>query len=504
MEGEYRGSVEANVSLVEGFIKKIKDEAIIKTFFDERGNPRTVLAKSQPELEDFTGIFNRDDLLQGNLQSFVQGDYTYVAIPLHDFTGRVFAVIFERKNITHIVENERKQKKLMSFSTLAMAIVGGMITLLLGIVSEQRWKLKILDQETKYWKLQQAVLEVTQEYLKGKHAEEMYQFLLEKAIETIPHAQGGSVLVKRDGQYRYVAAVGYDLAELANFSFDDQEVEECVKQRVTLRRRGNFPHFHVSCIDTEKAKKSQETKRSPEIQCSIVLAVEAKGEIVALFNIDNFENEKAFNVEALKTAELFASYVGMLFVRVQLEWEIEKQRKEMEYLSHHDPLTGLPNRRMFQEYGEKILALAERQKKEVMVAFLDLTKFKDVNDTFGHALGDELLKTVGTRLAKTIRHNDIAARFGGDEFVLLIYDCNHSCAHTFLQRVLTTIEKPIAITSQENVKISANIGVAFYPQDGTNLDALVRAADSAMYVAKKQGVPLIFFQHTDHRVDPNR
>lgn len=147
-------------------------------------------------------------------------------------------------------------------------------------------------------------------------------------------------------------------------------------------------------MDAEKAEILRKFGRLDGVQCGITLAVDVEGEVVALFHIDNFKDERTFDADTLELARFFAYYFGILFLRSKLEWTIEEQRKMMEYLARHDPLTNLVDQRLFQEHGEKVLALARRQKEEVIVVFLDLIKFKQINDTFG----DEVLKVVGSRL----------------------------------------------------------------------------------------------------------
>ncbi|MEN3007876.1 diguanylate cyclase [Pseudothermotoga sp.] len=365
---------------------------------------------------------------------------------------------------------------------------------MVGTMNSQFEKLQMsYSKESNLRKAQQALLNITERYLQGTKIEQMYQFLLEKAIEAIPKAQGGSVLLRKDDRYIFVATVGYDLKELSKVSFPAIDVTSWVGGKASIRKKNDVISYERH-LDEESIDTLRKVGRLDEVKCSLNFIVEVEGKTVILFNIDNFEDEDAFDQEALELARLFASYLGILFTKAELEEKIEEQQRMMEYLSSHDPLTGLANRRAFEEFGEKILSLARRQNKKVAVMFLDLSKFKQVNDVFGHNFGDEVLKVIGSRLERNVRQVDLLARFGGDEFVLLVYDCDEECTKNLAERLIKLIEEPIDLGDGRQIKISANMGVAFYPKDGEELDQLVRAADIAMYHAKRNNALLAFFK----------
>ncbi|ACM22894.1 MULTISPECIES: GGDEF domain-containing protein [Thermotoga] len=165
--------------------------------------------------------------------------------------------------------------------------------------------------------------------------------------------------------------------------------------------------------------------------------------------------------------------------------------KELEYMAYHDPLTGLPNRRYFFELGGKYLDIAKREDKKVFILFLDLSGFKKINDTYGHPFGDEVLKTVSKRILDRIRKSDVISRFGGDEFTLLLYDMKEDYLDSFLKRLFSAFKMPVKIGNTE-ISVSANVGVARFPEDGTNLEELLKMADSRMYEAKKMKIPYVF------------
>ncbi len=165
-----------------------------------------------------------------------------------------------------------------------------------------------------------------------------------------------------------------------------------------------------------------------------------------------------------------------------------KQAEEMIYhQAYHDLLTGLPNRLLFKDHLVLAMAQAKRNRRKLAVMFLDLDRFKIINDTMGHVVGDQLLQSVAMRLAKCVREGDTLARQGGDEFTLLLpqIDELHDAANA-AAKLLETLNRPFRVGGQDHY-FSASIGIAIYPDDGDNVDSLVKNADIAMYHVKELG-----------------
>jgi diguanylate cyclase (GGDEF)-like protein/PAS domain S-box-containing protein len=156
-------------------------------------------------------------------------------------------------------------------------------------------------------------------------------------------------------------------------------------------------------------------------------------------------------------------------------------------LAHRDPLTGLPNRRLFEDRLEIALAQAHRYRHRVALIFIDLDRFKQVNDGFGHAAGDELLKGVAERLAVSVREGDTVARLAGDEFTLLLPGIHYAEDLAAISRKLVeSLRKPFRVQGRE-VRVTASGGISLYPEDGEDGEALLHSADTAMYRAKERG-----------------
>ncbi|MGX4640041.1 EAL domain-containing protein [Massilia sp. SYSU DXS3249] len=178
-----------------------------------------------------------------------------------------------------------------------------------------------------------------------------------------------------------------------------------------------------------------------------------------------------------------AHYVGVFSDITRLK---ESQDK-LDYLAHHDPLTGLPNRLLFQDRLLHAIGRATRESQQLAVMFIDLDRFKNVNDTLGHHVGDELLKQVAAALGKRLREGDTLARLGGDEFIVLLE--NVTGAHGARQvadKMMGMFEQPFEVAGHE-LFVTGSIGISLFPEDGLDANLLVRNADVAMYQAKSRG-----------------
>ena len=171
----------------------------------------------------------------------------------------------------------------------------------------------------------------------------------------------------------------------------------------------------------------------------------------------------------------------------ELFGQLEAQKAELEKIALHDTLTGLPNRTLFGELARAAVATAERDGGKLALLFVDLDRFKAVNDTHGHAAGDAVLVTLAQRLRDALRASDVVCRHSGDEFIVLLHDANQwdEVAAT-ADRLLAAMEQPALVHGRE-LGVSASIGVALYPDDASDHETLVRYADTAMYAAKNLG-----------------
>jgi diguanylate cyclase (GGDEF)-like protein len=195
---------------------------------------------------------------------------------------------------------------------------------------------------------------------------------------------------------------------------------------------------------------------------------------------------KDFVSKPFDLAEVLMRVHNMLEVRL-LHKAACNYGKMLEELALNDPLTGLANRRLLADRMTMSLVHAHRNKSAMAVVYLDLDGFKQINDTLGHGVGDELLKMVAGRLLATVRQEDTVARLGGDEFILALWHVSGSdYAATVAARAIEAVAQPYEIEGN-SVRITVSAGVSIYPDHGEDADSLMKSADLALYEAKTAG-----------------
>jgi diguanylate cyclase (GGDEF)-like protein len=177
------------------------------------------------------------------------------------------------------------------------------------------------------------------------------------------------------------------------------------------------------------------------------------------------------------------------FVSAQIATAIKRRQLNDELVrsARYDELTGLPNRRLFHDRMKSALARCRRRQSRAAVLFVDIDKFKQVNDSLGHAVGDLLLQKVALRLKHCVREDDTVARLGGDEFVVLLEDVDMQDALVVADKIRSAVGRPVNVDSLV-LKTRASIGVALYPEHGVESEQLLKHADKAMYLDKKAKV----------------
>ena len=199
------------------------------------------------------------------------------------------------------------------------------------------------------------------------------------------------------------------------------------------------------------------------------------------------KEKAALDDQVLQLKQANARLVITTIEAHKLAEEVQTGKVQLDHLAHHDVLTDLPNRILLNDRVVQAIALARRQSKQLALMFLDLDHFKHINDSLGHAIGDQLLRSVAKRLGASVRSSDTVCRQGGDEFVILLADVEHAkdavlCA----QKILAALTAPHLI-DQLDLYVTVSIGISMYPDDGQDADTLIKNADTAMYHAKAGG-----------------
>jgi diguanylate cyclase (GGDEF)-like protein/PAS domain S-box-containing protein len=326
---------------------------------------------------------------------------------------------------------------------------------------------------------------LTNELLSARLDERFQQHALERAIALVPDAQGGSMLLydPSDDRFVYAAAVGYDLDALRSVRLSATELARSVPPQVERIVVGAGAHG----VDASRLHVLRDAGRLDTICMTLSVPIVLGGEVRGYLNLDNFEDPDAFDGDARSVADAISSQVAVALQRLTLERDLQRERARYEILATHDALTGLPNRRLFQDRLERALAYARREGQAVAVLYLDLDGFKAVNDEKGHDVGDALLQAVAQRLDATVRREDTVARLGGDEFgVVLMSVRQPEDALDVGRKLRAALQEPLDVNGTP-VPLGASVGVAVYPSDGVTADALMRAADGAMYAVKAGG-----------------
>jgi diguanylate cyclase (GGDEF)-like protein/PAS domain S-box-containing protein len=239
-------------------------------------------------------------------------------------------------------------------------------------------------------------------------------------------------------------------------------------------------------VDSARSHSFRDFHVDPEIRSTLGESLSRQGSVrdfeVHLRGLDGRQFWLLLSAQPMRYAGSFCLLCALANIDEKKRMQEDMRRKAM-----YDTLTGLPNRAMFMESLERAMRKARRRSTRFSVLFIDLDRFKEVNDTMGHHAGDDLLQTVAQRLGTAIRQSDLVARLGGDEFVILIEE--HGGPEEVMivaQKIISMLERPVLIDWRE-VVISGSIGIASYPEDGLDLETLVKNADAAMYRAKELG-----------------
>ena len=263
----------------------------------------------------------------------------------------------------------------------------------------------------------------------------------------------------------------------------------------TLRYMSADPAAADNCVECHN-----EHERRPEIIAKRIQAHLPPGKQLKLHQllgalevnvpVDRIEEIAASHANTTLTIVLAAALTGMGLAGYLAFRDIRRERAASVYFEQQarfDPLTQLLNRSGFDETGQALLVKAQASKSGLSIFFVDLDGFKQVNDTYGHKAGDELLKLTAQRIRRALRSVDIIARQGGDEFLLMMEsapDAPHD--EVVAQKILEAMKQPFQVDGQK-VCVSVSIGISRWPQHGTTLTELVKKADQAMYAAKQKG-----------------
>ena len=310
---------------------------------------------------------------------------------------------------------------------------------------------------------------------------------LTQTIRTICEASGwacGAYWTADASVLRRTASWHIEAPEVAQFvaadaSKNDKELP-APKNGGLLRRawRDGMPIW-VADVTTEPEFQRGPAAASAGLHCAFAFPVVARGERLGVMEFFG-RSIKQPDPDLLAITRSLASQIGQFVVRKDAE-------QKLRFVATHDALTGLPNRVMFGQRLDHALAQAQRHRRSLAVLFLDLDRFKLINDTLGHEYGDALLREVARRLRDSLRASDTVARLGGDEFVVLLEDLPEPLTvATVAQKIVAAIGERFVLAGRE-YHVTTSVGVSTFPDDAADAATLLKNADIAMYRAKEQG-----------------
>jgi len=339
-------------------------------------------------------------------------------------------------------------------------------------LAEARWREGLTDMVA--WGLEQGL------------AHPLYAGLLERVARLAPEADAGSILLRGpDARFRFAATHRYEFEPLAHVVFDADEISHPHGMRTTTQLL--HPFGRNDALGAERRDALNAFGGADRITSTLVLPLVTGDLPLGFLYLDRLERDRPFSRDTVAMAEVAAAQASLVIQRLTLEAAVHDRKEELERIASIDALTGLPNRAAFFEALRTALGRAARRGTVAALLYLDLDGFKDVNDSLGHAVGDEVLREVAARLRGAVRSSDAVARLGGDEFTVIIGDLDDvSEAGHVAGKLLAAISQPLVL-GPAVVRLTTSIGIALYPHDADEAGDLLRRADAAMYRAKVSG-----------------
>lgn len=314
----------------------------------------------------------------------------------------------------------------------------------------------------------------------NNNLDDVYDFIIKKAIEIVPDAEIGSLaLINSDNQLEFIASKGYDLESLKLVKLNKEDTflwkvsVGSVSAPIIVRDVQNFNRKNLTPSEVEKLSNSNADKTKVSLSAPIYI----DDNLIGTMNIDS-THENAFNEDDKKTIGFFTSLVGIAL----------KNRTLMEesiYLSRHDKLTGIYNRRYFEELFLQFQEKSFTYGHKFSLILMDLNYLKSINDTFGHVVGDLALQGFVDRVKSHLRSGEVFTRFGGDEFILILPDTSYDQSSKRMEYIFDDFKSYSIHNNGVNIPIQFSYGISHSPDESMILDILVKIADAKMYEHKR-------------------
>lgn len=331
-----------------------------------------------------------------------------------------------------------------------------------------------------------AISAANEAILRAEDADTLYQRVCHAAVSAGPFTSAVIGLNRTDQHIQIVAVAGRGAARLNETvqaaDLSDRSTEGLIGVAVRTRQ----PCVSNDFLADARFAYWHALAREHGVKAAAAVPLLREGPAVAAMLLCS-DVKNAFDDDLLTLLQRMTENIGFALENFDREVERRRTAEHVEYLATHDPLTGLPNRALFRQTLEFSIRTTQRYDHPFALMFVDLDRFKVINDTLGHSAGDALLKEVSRRLQDALRESDVIARLGGDEFIVLLQEVGTAEeAAVVARKILSAVVSPLAIADQD-CRVTASIGIALYPEHGTDEESLMQSADLAMYRAKEEG-----------------
>jgi diguanylate cyclase (GGDEF)-like protein/PAS domain S-box-containing protein len=446
---------------------------------------------ANPEAQALLG-WTADELLAMTFQDVIHPDHLEEQLALHDelVTGKRAAYELEKRYLT------RDGRELWAFTrtTAVPAEPGTAIVVIQDITTRKHMELALRRNSERLTRIVETQRDIAGA---GSDLEGVLGHIVECAM-SLTDSDGAMVSLIEGDELVIAGAAGVAAQALGDRRrLSESIVSHAIAARDTLLIRDTLSDPRIN-------KRLQARIGDRSLICVPLFSGD---DPVAALNVFGCDPKRRLGEEERQTLELLAVALSAAVSRAA-EFEAKRrliaQSELNEYQALHDGLTGLANRTLFRDRIELAIRAARRDGKNLAVAVMDLDRFKEVNDSLGHAAGDALLVELGGRLKGALRDSDTVARLGGDEFGLLLPGIDGSSdVLVAIDRVRTEIARPVAVEGLPLV-VEGSIGIAVFPDDGDDVDTLVQHADVAMYHAKDKNSGWAFYDAACARHDPGR
>lgn len=360
-------------------------------------------------------------------------------------------------------------------------------TLIVSVSREVTTRVLAEESAARAKRLFAAISATSEAVIRSRSMDELLNGVCSAAVEAGGFATAAILFPDDSGsKFSPKAIAGTDSELLKNLTFP---IASAQSQHQGIN---NFAYLNGEvCIssdfqDDPRTARWHEAAKDKKIKSGASIPILRNGHAIGVIFLCAKE-KRAFDEETVKLLERISeNLVFGMQIREQEE-EREATEERIRYLATHDSLTGLPNRHLYGELLELAVSVARRNQQKLAILFIDLDRFKLVNDSLGHAAGDTLLKDMSKRFRSVLRASDVLARLGGDEFVVLLHNVKEiEGVETVARKLADATKKPLTIMDQE-CWVSASIGISIYPEHGDNQQILMKNADTAMYQAKEKG-----------------